>query len=494
MKILKKSMYQEERTRRLLYREICTLQALENEKHITELYEVLDSGDRIWVVMEYAAGGELFDFVHAKAPLPESQAREIYRPIVKVVAHMHEKKLVHRDLKLENVLLTETGKIRVADFGFSREFDPKDGLVSSLCGTPHYSPPEIIQGIAHDPRYADSWSLGVILYLLLFGQFPFSGTSIPETLQLIMKAEFTFSFPISDPATDLVSRLLTHTPTVRPTPDEIKAHPWFNKSRVHRPQKHHDDPQRIHHVVLQKMGIKSDVGIDEIRNLPQDDIVAYKIYRRRYQIHELQLPVQVSHSVQLPVLNPLPSGQPLQSNRDPVPGKSSAVMGMSTRRVQQRLPGMEKCIRINKIPLKARPVTSESRRPRLMQSMRAPDAKMARFRSTQLMRLRSLRPDGGLSELPEFNCDHTTLDSPTVLWNKLLTFLEKEPSISVLKEQDFELYLLITEPQELHVSLRLGCVHLGFGLIGYSLANIRGDEELFRTFDRTLATYLGLFP
>jgi hypothetical protein len=308
-----------------------------------------------------------------------------------------------------------------------------------------------------------------------------------------MKAEFTFVFPISDMATDLVSKLLTHTPSRRPTLEEIKKHPWFNKSRVHGQKTHHDDPLWIHKVVLQKMCIRNEIGIDEINRLPQDDIVTYRIFRRMYQNHELQLPSQVSHSIQIPVLPDLPTGHSPKSDRVAIPGRSLSVMGISTRRLQQRLPAIERCIRINNIPLKHRPATSvNSRRLKLIKPAAAPDTKMARFRLTQLMRLRSIHPGGELWELPEFDCEHTTLDDPSVLWGKLLAYLEKETSISVLKEQDFELYLLITEPQDLYVSLRLGCVHRSFGLIGYSCSKIRGDEDSFRVFERTLADYLEL--
>jgi serine/threonine protein kinase len=158
----------------LVFREISTLKMLKNSKNITELYEAIDTGDRIWMVLEYAAGGELFDFIREKAPLSEKIVRDIFLPIVKVVAYMHSLNLVHRDLKLENIILDSKGKLHLTDFGFSRKYDPEDGLIDSICGTPHYSAPEIISGSSHNPVLADSWALGVILYIF-FWRVSFSG-------------------------------------------------------------------------------------------------------------------------------------------------------------------------------------------------------------------------------------------------------------------------------------------------------------------------------
>jgi serine/threonine protein kinase len=103
-KILNKSSLKEQHKKLLLYREIRTLQMLADIKNVTELYEVIDTGDRIYIILEYASGGELFEFVKAKAPFSDSLCREIFRPITKVIAYMHSLNLVHRDLKLEKVL------------------------------------------------------------------------------------------------------------------------------------------------------------------------------------------------------------------------------------------------------------------------------------------------------------------------------------------------------------------------------------------------------
>ncbi|OHT15224.1 hypothetical protein TRFO_14245 [Tritrichomonas foetus] len=558
MKILNKSSFTDPKKRLLLYREIKTLQALGNQKHITELYEVIDSGDRIWVVMEYAAGGELFDFVKAKAPLIESAAREIFRPIVKVVAYMHSIQLVHRDLKLENILLDTSGRILLADFGFSRRYDPESGLVDSICGTPHYSPPEIIQGLPHNPVYVDSWSLGIILYMLFFGKFPFNGLSIPELLQNIIKAEYILPYNLSAQADDLLKKLIVADPKDRLSANEIMQHAWYNKNRVPHPPKP-DNRSAIHAAVLHDLGIK-DLGINDIETLDDDDLISYKITFRRYQIGAVQIPMQ--NLPKLIVPNNLDYDQyrpqsirtrrakTVQTTR-----KENTPFGMDSAKARERFPTCEPFLQIikmdEKIPqkktknqnkpmyrlvgdpsfakhpsilnhpprhkssnfvkqmnshsgrkakkftnappkMRVRPATTSSA---AGASVSPPINKASdstgkyKIRKLQTMRLRSIESDE--LPLPQMNCQHTTLDKPDVVWKKLLSFLEREENISIITEQDFGMYLLIPEPHELYVALNLGCVHPGFGLIGFSLYKISGDENEFREFENKLVEYFG---
>ncbi|OHS96525.1 CAMK family protein kinase [Tritrichomonas foetus] len=517
MKILNKSSYTEAKKRLLLYREIRTLQALGNQKHITELYEVIDSGDRIWVVMEYAAGGELFDFVKAKAPLVESAAREIFRPIVRVVAYMHSIQLVHRDLKLENVLLDTSGRILLADFGFSRRYDSESGLVDSICGTPHYSPPEIIQGLPHNPIYVDSWSLGIILFMLFFGKFPFNGLSIPELLQSIIKAELVLPFALSTQANDLLNHLIAADPKDRLSAAEIMHHAWFNKNRIPHPPKP-DNKAAIHAAVLHDLGMK-DLSIDQVDTLDDDDLISYKITYRRYQIGAVPIPPQ--NLPKLVVPNNLdydqyrPAIQSFHTRRTKAvveTRKENTPFGMNSAKARERFPTCEPFLQVLKMEAKVRTKKSKSQnrplyrlvgdpslaknvpikipRPNATSVAAAADSTgKYKIRKLQTMRLRSM--DSEELPLPQMNCQHTTLDKPDVVWKKLLSFLEREKDISIITEQDFGMYLLISEPHELYVALNLGCVHTGFGLIGYSLYNIRGDENEFHEFENKLVEYFG---
>jgi len=494
IKILNKSTLREKHKRILLMRELFTLKRLENNKHVTELYDIIDSGDRIWVVMEYASGGELFDFVKAKSPLSDSIAREVFRPIVKVVAYMNTLNLVHRDLKLENVLLDNRGQIRLADFGFSRDYNPEDGLVESVCGTPHYSPPEVIKAIPYNPIYVDSWSLGVILYVILCGDFPFKGLSIPELLQSIVKAEIVIPPNPTEMAADLITKLLNPDPNQRLSPTEIMKHPWMNKNRLPKQSKK-DHANRVSRAAFQEiknLGIIKDETED---NLTQDQMICYKLIRRKYQLGLVQLPAlpmgQRLGVGNIPDFHPsgsvgtLPTSTSTRRPRTSIlPFKQrSFPMGMASPIVRERLPPINSFLHINPIKNKS---TSAMQR---AQAAKNHSSLTRDIRRGQTMRFRTLLKDE--VELPILNCQHTTLDLPEVLWDKLFSFLSKDDSIDIISEYDFSLYCKINGPREVYFSLTVGCVHRGFGLIGFSLLRIKGDQAVFEQFESNLSEHLG---
>ncbi|KAH0790481.1 CAMK family protein kinase [Histomonas meleagridis] len=500
MKIINKSTVDDAKKRLLLYREIRTLQVLGDQKHITELYEVIDSGDRIWVVMEYAAGGELFDFVKAKAPLVESDAREIFRPIVRVVAYMHSVHLVHRDLKLENILLDSNGRLMIADFGFSRFYEPANGLIDSICGTPQYSPPEIIQGQLHNPIYADSWCLGIILFMLFFGRFPFTGVSIPDLLQSIVKADYTFPFQISESATDLLHHLITLDPGDRYTASEIMKTKWYNKNRLpHPPKPVHKE--RIHVAVLRDMGCQQDISMNELDKLSDDDLVTYRIIHRRYQIGIAQLPPltglpHLDMSNRVGRLDTRRSHNSISDQKkETAQPRAKTPFGMDSATCKERIPNADPYIIVKKMKVspaqRIQQRKSISSRTNLYSNNNKNKNNISRMniRNLQTMRFRSITNEE--KTLPQFNCKHTTLDSPKVLWEKLFKFLEREKNISILSEQNFCLYLLVKDQNELYVSLNIGCVHPGFGLIGFSLYKIKGNDNEFKEFENKVTEYFG---
>lgn len=483
VKILNKSQLREQHKKILLLREISTLRLLGDCKNITELYDVIDSGDRIWVIMEYASGGELFDFVKAKAPLSNSTARDVFRPLVKVVAYMHSLNLVHRDLKLENVLLDHKGHLKLADFGFSRYYDPKDGLVESVCGTPQYSPPEIIKAIPHNPIYADSWSLGVILYVELCGEFPFKGLSIPELLQNIVKAELRIPPIPSELATDLLKRLLNPDPNERLSAAEIMKHPWINKNKVPRPPKK-DYSARLNRVAMQEvknLGIVKDGQED---NLDVDQMISYRLIRRKYQIGATPLP-NAGRPASRSDFHP--SSQQIPVKQQPIPNlpflrSTNYSMGMPSSVVKERFNCLDSFLVTTRVQCRTPSCShrkSQNKIPRFVRDIR-------KFQTMRFMTLLKSEPD-----LPIMNCQHTTLDQPEVLKQKLFSFMQKEGNIDIINEHDFSLFCKVSGQHEIYFSLMVGCVHAGFGLIGYTLKKIRGDQSTFDGFECKLSEYLG---
>ncbi|OHS98146.1 hypothetical protein TRFO_35480 [Tritrichomonas foetus] len=216
-----------------LVKEINTLYLLRDNKHVTQIYDVVFCLDTFYIVLEYADSGDLFNYIRQNNRLlSETEIKHFFRNIVKIVAYVHTLKLAHRDLKLENILLDQSGRVMLADFGFSTSFnDDGNSLCSSICGTVHYEPPEIVRGDNYNPFKSDAWSLGVILYLLMFKEFPFNSPSITDTIQLILTSEIKFPETIekySDELRNILSSLLDKNPNTRKSVlDIVQEHSQF---------------------------------------------------------------------------------------------------------------------------------------------------------------------------------------------------------------------------------------------------------------------------
>ncbi|CAL9122787.1 unnamed protein product [Musa acuminata var. zebrina] len=210
-------------------REISVLRVVRHP-NVVELREVMATKTRIFVVMEYVRGGELFARV-VRGPLPDDQARRYFRQLISAVGFCHSRGVSHRDLKPENVLLDHNGDLKVSDFGFSAlpEQLRHDGLLHTQCGTPAYVAPEVLRRQGYDGAKADIWSCGVILYVLLAGFLPFRDDNLMRMYRRVLKAEYQIPPWFSGDARRLVSRLLVADPEKRISIDAIMHHPWFNK-------------------------------------------------------------------------------------------------------------------------------------------------------------------------------------------------------------------------------------------------------------------------
>ncbi|KAJ3315409.1 hypothetical protein HDV04_002951 [Boothiomyces sp. JEL0838] len=204
--------------------------------NIAQLYEVICSESKIYMVTEYCVGGELLDYItkHGKMDDTKSKTQRIFQQIVEAVGKCHEKNFAHRDLKLENILLTEHANIKLIDFGFTRGLD--DNLLETYCGSSAYAAPEIINGQKYSGPEADIWSLGIILYTMVCGYLPFDEESDRETHKCISEMKYVipdFLQPgirkLKIATVDLISKILKKNPAERISINEILSHPWFNK-------------------------------------------------------------------------------------------------------------------------------------------------------------------------------------------------------------------------------------------------------------------------
>uniref|UniRef100_A0A8C2DHF7 non-specific serine/threonine protein kinase n=1 Tax=Cyprinus carpio TaxID=7962 RepID=A0A8C2DHF7_CYPCA len=166
--------------------------------------------------MEYASGGEVFDYLVAHGRMKEKEARAKFRQIVSAVQYCHQKHIVHRDLKAENLLLDADMNIKIADFGFSNEFMVGNKL-DTFCGSPPYAAPELFQGKKYDGPEVDVWSLGVILYTLVSGSLPFDGQNLKELRERVLRGKYRIPFYMSTDCENLLKRFLVLNPTKRGT-------------------------------------------------------------------------------------------------------------------------------------------------------------------------------------------------------------------------------------------------------------------------------------
>ncbi|KAJ0028849.1 hypothetical protein Pint_35027 [Pistacia integerrima] len=210
-------------------REISVMRLVKHP-NVVELYEVMASKTKIYFVMEYVKGGELFNKV-AKGKLKEDVARKYFQQLICAVDYCHSRGVCHRDLKPENLLLDEQGNLKVSDFGLSALAETKhqDGLLHTTCGTPAYVAPEVINRKGYDGSKADIWSCGVILYVLLAGYLPFHDSNLMELYRKIGKAEFKFPTWFSQEVRRFLSKILDPNPCTRISMAKIMENSWFRK-------------------------------------------------------------------------------------------------------------------------------------------------------------------------------------------------------------------------------------------------------------------------
>jgi serine/threonine protein kinase len=201
--------------------------------NILTLYHYFEDDERVYLVMELCSHGELYSLLKRRREsggnLTENEARIILRDVVAGLKFLHSHGIIHRDLKLSNILLSETGQAKIADFGLAvlTEFSDSDSRERTICGTPNYLAPEILNKKNYG-RSADIWSLGCLLYSFLTGKPPFDSPDLPQTFDKVKRLDYKIPDHLSPSARDLISRLLSGDPVNRPTFDQIIWHPFFN--------------------------------------------------------------------------------------------------------------------------------------------------------------------------------------------------------------------------------------------------------------------------
>uniref|UniRef100_A0A4W5QZY6 non-specific serine/threonine protein kinase n=1 Tax=Hucho hucho TaxID=62062 RepID=A0A4W5QZY6_9TELE len=267
-----------------LFREVRIMKIL-NHPNIVKLFEVIETEKTLYLVMEYASGGEVFDYLVAHGRMKEKEARAKFRQVLQQtgfsptpVQYCHQKKIVHRDLKAENLLLDADMNVKIADFGFSNEFTLGSKL-DTFCGSPPYAAPELFQGKKYDGPEVDVWSLGVILYTLVSGSLPFDGQNLKELRERVLKGKYRIPFYMSTDCENLLKRFLVLNPSKRGTLEQIMKDRWINAGLEEdelkpfmEPEQDITDQKRID--IMVEMGYTREEVTESLTRMKYDEITA----------------------------------------------------------------------------------------------------------------------------------------------------------------------------------------------------------------------------
>ncbi|XP_048829874.1 MAP/microtubule affinity-regulating kinase 3a isoform X6 [Brienomyrus brachyistius] len=317
-----------------LFREVRIMKIL-NHPNIVKLFEVIETEKTLYLVMEYASGGEVFDYLVAHGRMKEKEARAKFRQIVSAVQYCHQKHIVHRDLKAENLLLDADMNIKIADFGFSNEFTLGNKL-DTFCGSPPYAAPELFQGKKYDGPEVDVWSLGVILYTLVSGSLPFDGQNLKELRERVLRGKYRIPFYMSTDCENLLKRFLVLNPAKRGTLEQIMKDRWINAGCEEdelkpfvEPELDISDQKRIDIIV--GMGYSREEIQESLARMKYDEITATYLLLGRKSSELEASDSSSSSNLSLPKTRPNS-----ELNNGQSPSHHKAPRGVSTSQKQRR--------------------------------------------------------------------------------------------------------------------------------------------------------------
>lgn len=278
------------RNLRYLFKEIENLRQADHP-NIIKFYATYEDEKYIHIVTELCEGDELFDRIQRKGYYPENQAASIFFKILRCINYLHNIGICHRDIKPENFMFEsscEDADIKLIDFGFSTKFLEEDEIrqMKSTVGSPRYLAPEVLEG-KYGPK-CDMWSLGVLLYVMLSGRFPFSGHTHQEIFWNIQVGKVNFKskvwLKVSQEAQDLIKKLLTTDPSIRLGAKEALHHPWVNQAKSY-------DVRKLDSSVIQSLKVQKKMNdlnkeflVSSVRYIPESNLKNLKVIFNRLDV------------------------------------------------------------------------------------------------------------------------------------------------------------------------------------------------------------------
>ncbi|TGZ69890.1 hypothetical protein CRM22_003481 [Opisthorchis felineus] len=214
------------KTRRLLSQELANMERLDHP-NIIRVFEFHEFPDRWYLIMEYAPVGELHSYLKRHGRMEDTAAKNISAQIVSALKHMHERGVVHRDLKAENVLFVASGIVKVGDFGFSKKINREDAL-TTFCGSPPYAAPELFVADSYTGPAVDLWALGVLIFYMVAGQLPFRGDSIGKIKRLVLDGQYVVPAYVNQNCKQLINGLLCQSTQKRFDICQTEQCDWFS--------------------------------------------------------------------------------------------------------------------------------------------------------------------------------------------------------------------------------------------------------------------------
>jgi serine/threonine protein kinase len=225
VKVIMKETMAAEAYQGLFERELRVFQQLRHPR-VVQLYDLFQDDLNYYIVMEYCPNGELFGHIISSTKIPEDAARLFFKDVMDALGLVHAVGVAHRDIKPENIFIDADGRLKLGDFGLAK-YVGESGITGTGCGSPCYTSPEIISGKPYNAKKSDMWSCGVLLFVMVTGQLPWTQRNQVQLFRQIRRGAYSVPDGVGPDCANLIRSLMTVKQDARLDVDGVLAHPWM---------------------------------------------------------------------------------------------------------------------------------------------------------------------------------------------------------------------------------------------------------------------------